>query len=235
MLPFKGVWIPENKAIKDVSSVGDRDGEDCCLALLDVCHAVRRVQIDAVNHVHECSGGQIGLDCWVFVGLCCHSDISQFIAIRLVHRRRTDSKIEPDVFSALEEDGGFWHDCGVVICEEQGRSPVLWHARNVQSEGIGHEVLWSRCGVVHGHVVDGLFTRFDDVVEGFTLLELNIHLSCKNVGVANREAVVVCFLAALVGVGPCDVGTATKVVRERWRHADTRLRTCICPEFVACP
>ena len=45
------------------------------------------------------------------------------------------------------------------------------------AKGIGHEVLWSWRGVVHGHVVDGLFAWFDDVVEGFTLLELNSPLA----------------------------------------------------------
>ena len=85
LLAFEGVRVPEDEAVEHVSSVSDRDGEDRCLALFNVCHAVRRVQVDAVNDVHKGSSGQVRLDCWVFVGLCSHSDVSQLIAICLVH------------------------------------------------------------------------------------------------------------------------------------------------------
>ena len=127
MLAFEGVWIPEDESVEHVTGVGDRDGENRCLALLDVGHAVRCVQVDAVNDVHEGSSGQIGLNCWILVGLCCHSDVSQFITVCLVHRRCTHAEVEPDVFSTFEEDSSIWHDCCVIVCKEQGRCPILWH------------------------------------------------------------------------------------------------------------
>ena len=94
---------------------------------------------------------------------------------------------------------------------EVGR-PVHWHARYVQSIRVGNEIFWSRCGVVHGHVVDGLLAGFDDVIERLPLVKLDVNLTGQNVRITDREPVVVTVVTALVGVRPSDVSAASKVV-----------------------
>ena len=67
LLPFETVWIPEDKRIVHVTCVGDGDREDGGVTLLNISHAVRSVEVDAVNDVHQRQRDEVVLNGWVLV------------------------------------------------------------------------------------------------------------------------------------------------------------------------
>ena len=128
MLTFETVGVPEHKGVVDVTRVGDGDREDCSISLFDVSHAVRGIEVDAVNHVHQGQRDDVVLDGRVLVRLRRYSDFSQFIAVGLVDGRCLHSHVEPNVFASFEEDGRVGEDARMVRGKVEVRCPVHRHA-----------------------------------------------------------------------------------------------------------
>ena len=82
----------------------------------------------------------------------------------------SDTEIEPNRFSALEEDFCVGEDSGMIVSEEQRCRPVCWNTGDVESVGVCYQIFRPRCGVVHGEIVDGLFTGFNHMVERLSIV-----------------------------------------------------------------
>ena len=145
MLPLQTVRVPEHESVVDVSCVRDGDGEQSCLSLFNICHAVRGIQIDAVNDVHQREGDDVVLDCWVFVRLRCYANLSQFISVRLIDGRCLYSHVETNIFATFEEDWRVWEDARVVASEVEVGCPIHRNTRNVEAIGVSNQVFGTGC------------------------------------------------------------------------------------------
>ena len=65
----------------------------------------------------------------------------------------------------------------MIVSEEQRCRPVCWNTGDVESVGVCYQIFRPRCGVVHGEIVDGLFTGFNHMVERLSIVKFNIDLS----------------------------------------------------------
>ena len=113
--------------------------------------------------------------------------------------------------------------------------PVQWNTGNVQSVGICNQVLRPRCRIVHRHVVDGLLSGFNHVIEGLAFFVVKVYLSCKYVRVTDCESVVVSISTTLVRIGPSNVSSTSQIVGKGWRHSNARLTPTIRPQFIRIP
>ena len=123
----------------------------------------------------------------------------------------------------------------MVGCKVEVGRPVHRHAGNVEAVGIGHQILGSGRGVVHRHVVDGLLAGLDHVIEGLAFIKFNVDLAGQHVGITDGESVVVSFITARVGIGPCEVRAASQIVGKGRRHTDGRLPAAVRAEFIRIP
>ena len=73
------------------------------------------------------------------------------------------------------------------------------------------------------------------MVEGFTLVEVNVDLARQHVGITDGEPVVIALITALVGVRPRDVSAASQIVGERRRHTNRRLPAAVRTQFIRIP
>ena len=65
----------------------------------------------------------------------------------------------------------------MIVSEEQRCRPVCWNTGNVESVGVSYQIFRPWRGVVHGEIVDGLFTRLNHMVERLSIVKFNINLS----------------------------------------------------------
>ena len=254
LLALDGARVVEGERVEHVTDVRDGDREDGRLALLHVGLQVRRVQLDAVAHVHHRERQPVRADGRVLVRHRRDGDVGVLVVVRLVDRRRADAQVDARRLAAREVDRRVGEDGGVVAGEEQRRRPVGAvallrdavrvgdhpghdaHDGQVQREGVRHQVDGSGRGVVDGHVEHRLLAGLDDVQPvGVPVLEEHVHLSGEDVRVADGVHVVVRLVVALVGVRPGEVRPAAEVVDEGGGLAQLRGPARVRAQLVGLP